>query len=124
MRPTAKVIFVEYDLGIGGMLTPIYKLLMDLAIKEALCRKSNEGNVYFMIDEFRLLPHLEHVDDGVNFGRSLGAKFFLGVQNIEQVFGSDGLLPDAAVPTGRRRRRPEAHAAKDARGGKDRPDPV
>lgn len=86
----AKVIFVEYDLGIGGMLTPIYKLLMDLAIKEALCRKSNEGNVYFMIDEFRLLPHLEHVDDGVNFGRSLGAKFFLGVQNIEQVFHAYG----------------------------------
>lgn len=86
----AKVIFVEYDLGIGGMLTPIYKLIMDLAIKEALCRKSNEGNVYFMIDEFRLLPHLEHVDDGVNFGRSLGAKFFLGVQNIEQVFHAYG----------------------------------
>ena len=82
----AKVIFIEYDLGIGGMLTPIYKLLMDLAIKEALCRKSNEGNVYFMIDEFRLLPHLEHV----NFGRSLGAKFFLGVQNIEQVFHAYG----------------------------------
>ena len=86
----AKVIFIEYDLGIGGMLTPIYKLLMDLAIKEALCRKSNEGNVYFMIDEFGLLPHLEHVDDGVNFGRSLGAKFFLGVQNIEQVFHAYG----------------------------------
>ena len=86
----AKVIFIEYDLGIGGMLTPIYKLLMDLAIKEALCRKTNEGNVYFMIDEFRLLPHLEHVDDGVNFGRSLGAKFFLGVQNIEQVFHAYG----------------------------------
>lgn len=86
----AKVIFVEYDLGIGGMLTPVYRLLMDLAIKEALCRKTNEGNVYFMIDEFRLLPHLTHVDDGVNFGRSLGAKFFLGVQNIEQVFHAYG----------------------------------
>ena len=86
----ARVIFIEYDLGIGGMLTPVYKLLMDLAIKEALCRRSNEGNVYFMIDEFRLLPHLEHIDDGVNFGRSLGAKFFIGVQNIEQVFHAYG----------------------------------
>lgn len=86
----ARVIFIEYDLGIGGMLTPVYKLLMDLAIKEALCRRSNEGNVYFMIDEFRLLPHLEHIDDGVNFGRSLGAKFFIGVQNIEQVLHAYG----------------------------------
>ena len=31
-----KVIFVEYDLGIGAMLTPVYRLLIDLALKEAL----------------------------------------------------------------------------------------
>ena len=80
-----KVIFVEYDLGIGAMLTPIYRLLVDLAIKEALCRTENEGDVYFFIDEFRLLPHLDHIDDGVNFGRSLGAKFVFGIQNITQI---------------------------------------
>lgn len=85
-----RVIFVEYDLGIGGMLTPVYRLLIDLAIKEALCRTSNEGNVYFFIDEFRLLPHLEHIDDGVNFGRSLGAKFFVGIQNIDQIAAAYG----------------------------------
>jgi len=85
-----RMIFVEYDLGIGGMLTPIYSLLMDMAIKEALCRKKSEGNVWFIIDEFRLLPNLEHIDDGVNFGRSLGAKFIIGVQNIDQVFDSYG----------------------------------
>ncbi len=85
-----RVIFVEYDLGIGGMLTPIYRLLIDLAIKEALCRTSNEGNVYFFVDEFRLLPHLEHIDDGVNFGRSLGAKFILGIQNIDQIAAAYG----------------------------------
>ena len=85
-----RVIFVEYDLGIGGMLTPVYRLLVDLAIKEALCRTSNEGNVYFFIDEFRLFPHLEHIDDGVNFGRSLGAKFFVGIQNIDQIAAAYG----------------------------------
>ena len=85
-----KVIFIEYDLGIGSLLTPVYRLLIDLAIKEALCRKENEGNVYFFIDEFRLLPHLMHIDDGVNFGRSLGAKFFFGVQNIDQISAAYG----------------------------------
>lgn len=85
-----KAIFVEYDLGIGNMLTPIYRLLLDLAIKEALCRKKSEGNVWFIIDEFRLIPNLQHVDDGVNFGRSLGAKFIIGVQNVEQVFHAYG----------------------------------
>jgi len=85
-----RIIFVEYDLGIGGLLTPIYQLLMDMAIKEALSRKKSEGNVWFIIDEFRLIPNLQHVDDGVNFGRSLGAKFIVGVQNIEQVFDAYG----------------------------------
>ena len=85
-----QVVFVEYDLGIGQVLSPIYRIIFDLAIKEALCRTSNEGNVYFLLDEFRLLPHLKHIDDGVNFGRSLGAKFILGVQNIDQIYNAYG----------------------------------
>ena len=52
-----KAIFVEYDLGYGGMLTPIYRLLLDMAIKEALSRKKSEGNVWFIVDEFRLIPN-------------------------------------------------------------------
>ncbi|MES0490993.1 MAG: type IV secretion system DNA-binding domain-containing protein [Leptospirales bacterium] len=85
-----KIIFIEYDLGIGGMLTPIYRLLLDMALKEAMGRKKSEGNVWFIIDEFRLIPNLQHVDNGVNFGRSLGAKFIIGVQNVEQVFHAYG----------------------------------
>lgn len=81
-----KIIFIEYDLGIGGMLCPIYSLLFDLAIKEALCRRKSEGNVYFITDEFSLIPNLQHIDDAVNFGRSLGVKFMIGIQNVEQIF--------------------------------------
>ncbi|MCL1977661.1 MAG: type IV secretion system DNA-binding domain-containing protein [Candidatus Bathyarchaeota archaeon] len=81
-----RIIFIEYDIGTGKTLTPIYSLLFDLAIKEALCRTKNEGNVYFIADEFKLLPHLQHIDNAVNFGRSLGVKFLIGVQNIEQVY--------------------------------------
>lgn len=80
-----KKIFIEYDIGIGGMLTPIYSLLFDLAIKEALCRTKSEGNVFFVCDEFKLLPNLKHIDDAVNFGRSLGIKFMIGVQNVDQI---------------------------------------
>lgn len=85
-----KAVFVEYDLGIGGVLTPVYRLLFDLAIKEALCRERAEGNVYFIMDEFSLLPLLQHIDDGVNFGRSLGARFIIGAQNISQVYDAYG----------------------------------
>lgn len=34
-----KILFIEYDISIGSVLGPIYKLLFDLAIKEALSRK-------------------------------------------------------------------------------------
>lgn len=81
-----KKIFIEYDLSIGKMLTPIYSLMFDMAIKEALGRKRSQGNVYFITDEFRLLPNLEHIDDAVNFGRSLGIKFMIGIQNVEQIY--------------------------------------
>jgi len=85
-----KMIFIEYDLGIGNMLSPIYSLLFDMAIKEALCRQKSEGNVYFITDEFSLIPNLQHIDDAVNFGRSLGVKFMIGIQNIDQVFDGYG----------------------------------
>ena len=85
-----RCVFVEYDLGIGNLLTPIYRLLLDLAIKEALCRDKSDGDVWFVIDEFRLVPNLQHIDNGVNFGRSLGAKFIIGVQNIDQIFHAYG----------------------------------
>lgn len=85
-----KLVFIEYDLGVGNMLSPIYSLLFDLAIKEALCRQKSEGNVYFITDEFSLIPNLQHVDDAVNFGRSLGVKFMIGIQNVNQIYDEYG----------------------------------
>lgn len=81
-----RTLFIEYDLAIGSVLTPVYKMLFDLALKEALGRTKSQGNVYFICDEFKLLPNLQHIDDGVNFGRSLGVKVFAGLQSIEQLF--------------------------------------
>ncbi|MCL1998149.1 MAG: type IV secretion system DNA-binding domain-containing protein, partial [Turicibacter sp.] len=85
-----RLIFIEYDISVGAMLSPVYSLLFDSAIKTALGRRQKAGSVYFLADEFRLLPHLQHVDDAVNFGRSLGVKFMIGVQNVEQVYESYG----------------------------------
>lgn len=82
-----KIIFVEYDLSVGETLGPMYRLLFDLALKEALGgRKSNRGNTYLIIDEFKLLPDLMHIDDALNFGRSLGVKVCAGLQSINQLY--------------------------------------
>jgi type IV secretory pathway TraG/TraD family ATPase VirD4 len=95
-----KIVFVEYDLGIGGALTPIYRLLFDLAIKEALSRSKSNGNVWFVCDEFRLLPQLQHMEDAVNFGRSLGVKFLIGIQNVEQVYEAYGESKAKSIMSG------------------------
>ena len=87
-----KTLFVEYDMAIGSTLAPIYSLFYDLALKEALGRRHSDGNVYLICDEFRLLPFLQHIDDGVNFGRGLGVKIIAGLQSINQlteVYGED-----------------------------------
>lgn len=80
-----KKVFIEYDLGIGEVLSPVYTLLIDLGLKEALGRTRSSGNIYLVIDEFKLLPKLSHIDDALNFGRSLGIKVFAGIQSIKQL---------------------------------------
>lgn len=97
----AKTIFIEYDLSLGKTLAPIYGLLMDLAIKQSLCKGVNEkGNVYFIMDEFRLVSALDHMDNGINFGRSLGAKFILGVQNVQQIYDVYGEYAGKSILSG------------------------
>lgn len=80
-----KTLFIEYDISLGQTITSIYSLLFDLALKEALGRGKAKGDVYLICDEFRLIPHLQHIDDGVNFGRSLGVKIIAGLQSINQL---------------------------------------
>ncbi|GHU52463.1 hypothetical protein AGMMS49975_08290 [Clostridia bacterium] len=81
-----KTLFIEYDLSSGSTLCPIYTLLFDLALKEAMGRTQSNGNVYLIVDELKLLPRLQHIDDGINFGRSLGVKILAGLQSIEQLY--------------------------------------
>jgi type IV secretory pathway TraG/TraD family ATPase VirD4 len=88
-----RALFIEYDIAVGSRLLPVYRVLMDLAIKEALSlgRQSGpHGNVYFVMDEFALLPQLSHISDGINFGRSLGLKFLVATQNVNQVLHAYG----------------------------------
>ena len=84
---------IEYDLKTGEALTPIYSLMVDSAIKEALSNTesdSSSGSVYILADEFKLLPNLNHIDDAVNFGRSMGIKMIIGLQAITQIYDNYG----------------------------------
>lgn len=87
-----RALFVEYDIAIGARLLPVYRVLIDMAIKEALeiGRREAPGRVFFILDEFALLPNLSHIGDGINFGRGLGLRFIVGCQSVSQVLSAYG----------------------------------
>ena len=67
-----RMVFIEYDLSIGMMLSPSTPCSSIRPSREALCRERSPATST-VTDEFRLLPNLQHIDDAVNFGRSLGS---------------------------------------------------
>ena len=97
-----RALFIEYDIATGSSLLPVYRVLMDMAIKEALglgrrrlrTVRPVPDNFYFVMDEFALLPRLSHMSDGINFGRELGLKFLVATQNVNQVLR--GYTPEIA----------------------------
>ena len=95
-----RAIFVEYDLSVGETLSPVYRLLVDQALKEALSRSKASGNVYFLADEFKLLPRLQHIGDALNFGRSLGVRVMAGIQSIDQLYSVYGREDGAVLASG------------------------
>ena len=84
-----RAVFIEYDISRGESLTPIYRVLIDLALKEALSRDAS-GRSYFFLDELKLLPKVGHLEDALNYGRSKGVCMFAGLQNVSQIYAIYG----------------------------------
>ncbi|MCR4642141.1 MAG: type IV secretion system DNA-binding domain-containing protein [Lachnospiraceae bacterium] len=82
-------IFIEYDLSLGETMAPIYRLLVDLALKESLSEASN-GHTHLFLDELKLLPKVMHLEDALNFGRSKRVSVVAGLQSIEQIYSLYG----------------------------------
>ena len=82
--PEKKVVFIEYDLKRGEALAPIYGVLIDRALANALGgRQEKRNNVYVILDEMLLLTQkLNHLSNAMNFGRSQGVKILCGLQNF------------------------------------------
>ena len=89
-----KVIFIEYDLRKGNILSPMYGILIDCALSNALGgRSKKKTNKFFLLDEMLLIPKLNHLSNSLNYGRSLGVKMMCGLQNtcgLEEQYGEAG----------------------------------
>lgn len=80
-----KVVFLEYDMKYADTLSVIYSLFYDLAIKEALSSSQNKGDIFFVCDEYNLIPYVKHMEELLNFGRSKGCKTLVGLQSVAQL---------------------------------------
>lgn len=81
-------IFIEYDIQKGAALSPVYSLLFDLAMKETLSpsRSGNRSsNMFFVLDELKLLPYISHLEDALNYGRSNRVSVIAGLQSVHQL---------------------------------------
>lgn len=82
-------VFIEYDLSTGETMMPIYRLLVDLALKESLGRGVH-GRTYLFLDELKLLPEVTHLEDAFNFGRGKCVCVVAGLQNVNQMYAIYG----------------------------------
>jgi type IV secretory pathway TraG/TraD family ATPase VirD4 len=100
-RRSKKILFVEYDLAVGETLSPMYSLLVDFALKEALSPNTErKGRIFIILDELKLLPNLVHLDDAVNFGRDMGVRVIAGLQSIAQLYDQYGEYKSKAILAG------------------------
>ena len=103
-RKSGRALFIEYDIAVGS------RAAADLpgapghghqgGAEPGPPRPGRTGSVFFVMDEFALLPQLTHISDGINFGRSLGLKFLVGTQNVNQVRHAYGGEAGASILSG------------------------
>lgn len=87
-RAKNQSLFIEYDIQKGEVLAPVYSLLIDLALKEALSpirASSRAGGMFLILDELKLLPEISHLEDALNFGRGNRVGVVAGLQSVHQL---------------------------------------
>lgn len=95
-----KSVFLEYDIVNSNLIDTVYTVLLDLASKDALGNEEEDRYVYFVLDEFPLIPKLNYIDNLLNFGRSRGVRVIAGIQNINQVKNAYGDSLAASILSG------------------------
>lgn len=95
-----RALFLEYSVNTSMVLKPLYSVLYDLAIKEVLSSNSIKGRIFFIIDEFSLLPYLQYIENGINFGRDRGARFVISAQNMNQIVDIYGEAKAKSIVSG------------------------
>lgn len=96
--PQGKALVLDYPYREGESTTPIFRLLIDLAAREAL-DDSDRGS-YFVLDEVAQIPHLDRLDELVNVGAGRSIQVFITLQSVAQLRENYGTEAASAILSG------------------------
>jgi len=91
-NPEGQALVFDYPYREGETTTPLFRLLVDLAAREAL--DDGDRGSYFVLDEVAQLPHLARLDELVNVGAGRSIQVLVTLQSVAQL--NDGYGRDAA----------------------------
>ena len=101
IRSGGKRIFLHYDYAkASSSAMSIFRIILDLLMKQSLSAE-NRHKTYFFLDEFALIPRLEHLQDLLSFGRDPsdrgigGSRILVTLQSARMLsrhYGEEGAL--------------------------------
>ena len=96
--PQGKALVLDYPYREGASTKPIFRLLIDLAAREAL--DDGDQGSYFVLDEVAQIPHLSRLDELVNVGAGRSIQVLLTLQSVAQLRANYGSENASAVLSG------------------------
>ena len=90
--PDGRALVLDYPYREGESTTPLFRLLIDLAAREAL--DDEDRGSYFVLDEVAQVPALSRLDELVNVGAGRSIQVLVTLQSVAQL--RDGYGRDAA----------------------------
>ena len=97
-NPQGKALVLDYPYREGDATTPIFRLLIDLAAREALVDR--ERGSYFVLDEVAQIPNLNRFDELVNVGAGRNIQVFVTLQSVAQLRAGYGEQEASAILSG------------------------
>jgi type IV secretory pathway TraG/TraD family ATPase VirD4 len=96
--PDGKALVLDYPYREGTSTKPIFRLLIDLAAREAL--DDGDRGSYFVLDEVAQIPHLSRLDELVNVGAGRNIQVFITLQSVAQLRANYGRENASAILSG------------------------
>jgi type IV secretory pathway TraG/TraD family ATPase VirD4 len=97
-NPEDKALVLDYPYREGSTTMPIFRLLIDLAAREALV--DGDRGSYFVLDEVAQIPDLQRLDELVNVGAGRNIQVFITLQSVAQLRANYGEEEVSAILSG------------------------